>query len=194
MRHDPGNKALVIIVKDRLGNCAKELKRMNMSIQPGFGVRRRICANIASIAVRQIKSKKVRLLLNATDHKQSFAEVGLSMARRMAQRHRHLFIATLFTANVVFDDRVSAGKSAFAPKSLKYAFGGMALFAWSRLVLRKPLINLIHVRIQLRAFERDCAPIAGRFRIGEHLQNTISANAKIMRYLAPTLKMRPPHP
>lgn len=112
------------------------------------------------------QEQKIRLLFNATDRNQSFAEVCLSMACRMAQLHKHFFIATLFTENVVFDDRVSAGKSAFAPKSLKYAFGGMALFAWSRLVLRKPLINLIHVLIQLRAFDWDCAPIAGRFRIG----------------------------
>ena len=61
-----------------------------MPIKPGFGVRRRIRADVARIAMRQIKGKEVGLLLNPADNNQRFAKVRLPMPWGMAQGHKHL--------------------------------------------------------------------------------------------------------
>ena len=72
----------------------------------------------------------------------------------------------------------------------------MALLASARLILSKPLINLIRVRIKFRPLDRRHPPIAGRFRICQHLRHTIPADAKIPDNL-PTaqsiLEVSPPH-
>ena len=83
IRHDPGDQALVIIVKDRPWNPAEEGKRMNMSVQPGLGVRRRVGPDVAGVTVWQIECKEIGFPLDATDHDQGFAEIGLRMARGM---------------------------------------------------------------------------------------------------------------
>jgi len=62
--HSLGHKVAVIVVQNGTGNCPEESKGMNMSVQPGLGVRRRISADVACITVRQIKGKEVRLLFN----------------------------------------------------------------------------------------------------------------------------------
>ena len=58
-------------------------KRMDMSVQPGLGVRRRVGPDVAGVTVWQIECKEIGFPLDATDHNQGFAEVGLRMARGM---------------------------------------------------------------------------------------------------------------
>lgn len=50
-------------------------------------------------------------LLNATDHHDRFAEVGLGMARRMIKRHKHLAFPPTVLAHIVLDDGVTALES-----------------------------------------------------------------------------------
>ena len=61
-----------------------------MPIKPGLGVGRWIRADIAGIAMRQIKGKEVGLLFNTPNNNQSFPKVSLPMLRGMTQRHKHL--------------------------------------------------------------------------------------------------------
>lgn len=90
VRHNPGHKAAVIVVKDGARHRAKKGEGMHMPVKPGFGVRRRISADVARIAVWQIKGKEVRLLLDPADDNQRFAKVRLPVPRRMAQGDKHL--------------------------------------------------------------------------------------------------------
>ena len=53
---------------------------MNMSVQPGLGVRRRVGPDVAGVTVWQIECKEIGFPLDATDHDQGFAEIGLRMA------------------------------------------------------------------------------------------------------------------
>lgn len=55
----------------------------------------------------------MRLLLDAAGHYQCLSEISLYMTRRMRQRHEHLLVQAFIVTNIVFDDRVAAGKAAF---------------------------------------------------------------------------------
>ena len=83
IRHDPGDQALVIIVKDRLRNRPEERKRMDMSVQPSLSVRRRVGTDVAGVTVWQIECKEIGFPLDPADHDQGFAEIGLRMTRWM---------------------------------------------------------------------------------------------------------------
>ena len=156
-----------------------------MPIQPGFGVRRRIRADVAGITVGQIKRKEERLLLDTADHNQRFAKVGLGVSRRMAQRNKHLLAGALPGSDVVFDDRVTATEPTFVTKPFKDPLGRMALLAWTGLVFRKPLVDLTRIRIKPGTPDRRRSPISGRLRIRQHLRNTVPADPKIPGNPAP---------
>src|SRR5690554_429913 len=159
---------------------------MNMPIKPGFGVRGGISADVAGIAVRQIKGKEVSLLLHPTNDDQRLSKIRLPMPGGMAQGDKHLLAGSLLAANVVFDDRVATIKSTFVSQPLKYPLCGVALLAWARLILRKPAINGGDEWIKLGPTDRCCPSIARRFRIRQHLSDTIPADPKILRNLTPT--------
>ena len=67
------------------------------------------------VAVRQIDDQVVRLAFDAGDDHQRFTEVGLGVARRMRQRHKHLLPAQPLLTHVVFDDRVAAREGVLRP-------------------------------------------------------------------------------
>ena len=167
-----------------------------MTIQPGLGVRRRIRPDITRIAMRQIQRKEIGLLLNPANDNQCFAKVSLRMSGRMAQRHKHLARTTLLAAHIILDDSIAAVEPALIAKALKDAPGRMTLLARSPFVFGQPLINLIRIRIQLRALDHRRSPIPRRLRIRQHLRNTVSADPKIAGNLPPAqtiLKMGAPH-
>ena len=159
---------------------------MYMPIKPSLGIRRRISADITGNAVRQIKGKEVRLLFEPADHNQRFAKIRLTVTRRMAQRHKHLARTALPAARIVFDDGVSAVEPTLITKAFKDPFGCVSLLAWLGFVLCKPLVNLAGVRIKLGPLDRRSPPVPRRFRVRQHLRNTISADPKIPSYLTPT--------
>lgn len=108
-----GHKATVIVVWDGARHCAEEGKSMHMPIKPGFSVRRRISADVARIAVWQIKGEEVRLLLDPADDNQRLAKVRLTVPRRMAQWDKHLPRTAFFAAHIIFDDGVATIEPAF---------------------------------------------------------------------------------
>ena len=108
------------------------------------------------------------------------------MPCRVAQRHKHLPRAALSGTHIVFDNRVTAIKSAFCAQSFKYLLGCMALFARAGPVFLQPAINLVCARIKLRPIDRCSPSIHRRLRIRQHLRNTILADPKITRNLKTT--------
>jgi len=150
-----------------------------MPVKPGLGLCCRIGPNVARIAVRQIESEEMRLLLDSPDHDKRFTKVSLRMPRRMTERHEHLLAGALPGPDVVLDDGVSAIKAALIAQPFEDTLCGMVLFAWPDLVFGKLLVDLTSERIQLRPPDRCRPPIPGRFRIGQHLRHTVPADAKV---------------
>ena len=60
------------------------------------------------VAVRKIDDQVVRFAFDAVNDYQCLAKVGLGVARRMRQRHKHLLPAQPLLAHVGFHDRVAA--------------------------------------------------------------------------------------
>jgi hypothetical protein len=62
----------------------------------------------------------------------------------------------------------------------------MALLARTLLVLNKPFINLKNIRVKLGPLDRRRASVPRRFRIRQHLRDTIPADPEIPGDLTPT--------
>src|SRR5690606_24020065 len=146
---DLRHKAAVVVVEHRLGNRAEERKGMDVAVNPGLGHRRRVGPHIARIAVRQVQHEEVGLLLDAPDPDLRLAEVGLSMARRMRQRHKYLLAPPFPLPNVVLDDRIAAGKAALIAKPVEHPLGRMPLLARHRTVRLQPALDDRDERIKL---------------------------------------------
>ena len=70
-------------------------------------------------------------------------------------------------------------------QSFKYLLGCVALLARARFIFGQPDINLVNIRIKLGPLDRGSSPIPRRFRVRQHLRNTVSADAKIPSNLTP---------
>ena len=81
-----------------------------MTFQKRFGVLGRKGDHEAIVGVRQIEALEVRLLLDAGDHHQRFAEIGLRVSRRMRQRHEYFLVLQPRLAHVILHDGVAAAK------------------------------------------------------------------------------------
>ena len=117
-------------------------------------------------------------------------------AGRMAQRHKHLTRTAPLGPHIIFDDGVTAAEPTFSTEPFKNAFCSVASLARASFVFSQPMVNLIRIRIQLRALDHRCSPIPRRFRIRPHLRYTISADPKFTGNLPPArtiLKMGEPH-
>lgn len=103
----------------------------------------------------------------------------------MVQGDEHLLRSALFGPHIVFDDGVTAIKPALGAQTFKYPLGCVALLAWARFVLRKPTINGGDERIKLGSTDRSRPSITRRFRIRQHLCDTIPTDPKISGNLTP---------
>ena len=104
--------------------------------------------------MRQIQRKEMGLLLNAADNHDRFAEVGLSMARCVRKRHKHLPMSATVLPNIVLDDGVSARKTVLIAKPLEDPLGRMPLLSRPIPILGKQLIDDPGEPVQLRALDR----------------------------------------
>jgi hypothetical protein len=77
--------------------------------------------------MRQVEAEEMDLLPDTPDHRHRLAEVDLSVARRMGERHEHLLGAGMPLAQVVLDDRVAARKAVLGPQALVDSLGRMPL-------------------------------------------------------------------
>ena len=178
IRQDLRHKASVVVVEHRLRNRAEEREGMDMAIHPGLGHCCGISPDVTGIAVRKVQHEEVRLLLNTTDPDQGLAEVGLCLARRMRQRHEHLLAPPLTFPNVVFDDRIAAGKPTLIAKPVEDALRRMPLLARHRPVRFQPALDDGDKRIEFRAPDLDPAPVTRRNRKRHHLPNRVPRNVE----------------
>ena len=184
VRFDPGHQAAVVVVEDRQRHGTEEREGVDMPIHPGFRCRRRICTDVAGIAVRQIKREEVSLLLDAADHHGGFAKVGLGMAWRVRERNEHLAMPPAMFAHVVLDDCIAAGKPVLVTEPLENTFGRMSLLARALPILEKPSIDDHGEAFQLRPPDRHRTPVARRHRKRHHLPHAVPRYPEMTSRLA----------
>ena len=76
---DARNRDLGVVVEDRLRHAAEESEGLHVAVAEGFRRLRRIRHHEAGVRVRQVEREEVDLALDAADHGQRLAEVGLRM-------------------------------------------------------------------------------------------------------------------
>ena len=98
-----------IVVQDRLRHAAEKGEGGIVPVQKGLGALGRVGFDEAGIRVGQVEAEEVDRLPDAADHRHCLAEVGLGMAGRVGQRHKHLLGPGTLLAHIVLHDRVAAG-------------------------------------------------------------------------------------
>ena len=142
-----GHRDLGVVIQDRLRNPAEECECPNVAIAEGFCRLSRIADHEAGVRMRQVKSEKVDLALDATDDADGFTKVGLSMPRRMHQRYEHLLRPLPPTRHVILHNRDAACEAVLVPKPLKDPLRRMPLLLRSRLVVPKNAVNQSPVQV-----------------------------------------------
>ena len=112
-----------------------------MAVQEGLGSLRRVSLYETAVAVGQVDDEAVDLPLHSADDHQGLAEVALSVARRMGQRHEHLLGLTAMLPDVVLDGGVSAVEPVFVPEALEDPLGGVALLPGTPEVVCQDLVD-----------------------------------------------------
>ena len=152
-----------------------------MAVHPGLGGRRRIGADEAGVAVRQVEGEEVRRLLDAADHHRRFAEVGLGVAGRVVQRHEHLPPAPPMLADVVLHDGVAAGEPVLVAQPLEHPLRGVALLGALAEIVPQPLVDDLGEPVQLRPPDRRGPPIPRRNREAQHLLHALARDPEMTR-------------
>jgi hypothetical protein len=81
------------------------------------------------------------LLFDTADHHHGPAKIGLSVAGRMCQRHKHLPSTPLLFAHVILDDRIAAREAMLITEPLKDPLGRVPRLAAPPLILDQPLVE-----------------------------------------------------
>jgi len=126
-------------------------------------------------------------ILDAADDRIRLAKIGLGMARRMAQRHKHLPLPMALFTNVILDDGIASAEAMLIAQALKDPFHRMALFAVNRPIINQNTIDDARVRIQLGTLGWLATLVARRFRMPKHLSNRLAGQTKMTRRFTLTL-------
>ena len=171
---DARHQAAVVVVEHRERHPPEEGEGVDVAVHPGLGGRRRIGADEAGVALRQVEGKEMRRLLDAADHHARFAEVSLGMARRVVQRHEHLPAAPPMLADVVLHDGVAADKAVLVAQPLVHPLRGVALLGALAEILPQPLLDDLGEPVQLRPPDLGASPIPRRNREAQHLPYAVA--------------------
>ena len=147
---DARHQAAVVVVEHRLRHPTEEREGVDVAVHPGLGGRRRISADEAGVALRQVEGEEMRRLLDPADEHGRFAEVGLGMAWWMVQRHEHLPAAPPMLPDVVLHDGVAADKPMLVAQPLVHPLRGVALLGALAEILPQPLVDDLGEPVQLR--------------------------------------------
>jgi len=112
-----------------------------MTFQERFGVLGRKRDHEAIIGVRQIEALKVCLLLDPPDPHQRLAKIGLRLARRVYQRHEHLFVSEPRLAHVILHDRIAAAEALLSLQPVPNPLRCVPLLFRLRLIVQQDLID-----------------------------------------------------
>src|ERR1019366_2302100 len=116
---DTGHRDLGVVIQDRLRDAAEECERPNVAIAEGFRRLCRIADYEAGVRVRQVKSEEVDLALYAPDDADGLTKVGLSMPRRMHQRHEHLLRLLTPAGHIILHNRDATREPILTAEPLK---------------------------------------------------------------------------
>jgi hypothetical protein len=177
MRH----QTAVVVVEHRERHAAEEREGVDVPVDPGLSGGRRIGADEARVALRQVEGEEVRRLLDAADEHGRLAEVGLGMTGRMVQRHEHLPAAPPLLPHVVLHGGVAAGEAVLVAQPLEHPLRGVALLGALDEIVPKPLIDDLGEPVQLRPPDRRRPPIPGRHREAQHLLHGLARNPEMTR-------------
>src|SRR5450759_5950386 len=134
----------------------------------GF-VRIGIADHEAGIRVRQVKSEEVDLALYAPDDADGLTKVGLSMPRRMHQRHEHLLRPLPPAGHIILHNRDATREPILIAEPLEDPLRRMLLLLRSRLVVPKNAVDHCNKWIKLRLRRWLLAHITRRHREPYHL-------------------------
>jgi hypothetical protein len=166
-------------------HSAEITERLDVPFQERFGRLGRKRHHEAIVRLRQIQAEVVRLLLLAGDRHQRLAEIRLRVSGRMRQWHKHLPPAQLPLPQVIFHDRVAAGKRILLSQTLEDPLG-VPLFGRPPLVLFQNLIDDSDPGAQFRPPDRLLPAIPRRNRI-PHILRTVSREIPNSRAAARSL-------
>ena len=177
----------VLSYKHRPRHAAKVSEGLVVTFQESLGVLGGKRDHEAVVGMRQIEALEVRLLLDACNHHQRFAEIGLCISRRMRQRHEHLLVLQPRLAHVILHHRVAASKGVLGLQPVPDPLGRVALLLRLRLVIHQNLIDDSQPWPQLRPHHRLLPCIARRQNIEI---NKVSKKFRIGHSSAPYLSVR----
>jgi hypothetical protein len=127
------------------------------------------------------RRRSARRLLDAADHHGRLAEVGLSVAGRMVQRHEHLPAAPAVLADVVLHDGVAAGEPVLVAQPLEHPLRGVALLGPLAEILQQPPADDLGEPVKLRPLDLGPPPVAGRHREAQHLLHALARDPEMTR-------------
>src|SRR3974390_2010022 len=110
--------------------------------------------------MREIHVKHVDLLVHTADDSKSLAEVYLSVARRMRQRHKHLPAPGPDGPYIILHDRIAAGIAVLSLKPLEDPLRRMTLLRRRGHIRRKNGVDHRGHRPQLGLLRRLLPHIA----------------------------------
>ena len=87
---NPRHRDLCVVVENRDRNRAKKAEGRDMAVKKGFRRLRRIGLEETGVRMRKVEAENVQLHPHAADDANAFAEIDLSVARRMGERNKHL--------------------------------------------------------------------------------------------------------
>ena len=152
-----------------------------MAVHPGLGRGRRIGADEAGVAMRQVEGEEVRRLLDPADHHRCFAEIGLSVAGRVMQRHEHLPPAAAMLADVILHDGVAAGEPVLVAQPIEHPLGRVPLLGALAEILPQPLVDDPGEPVQLRPPDLGPSPVPRRHREAQHLLHALARDPEMTR-------------
>ena len=106
-----------------------------MAVKEGFGGPGRIGLDEAAVAVGPVVDQAVGLLLYPADDFHGLADITSGIARRVRQRHEHLFGLGAMLMDVVLDDGVPAVKAARVPNPPEDAVVDVALLSGDPVII-----------------------------------------------------------
>ena len=157
-----------------------------MAVQKGLGGLPWIGLHEAAVAVGQVQDEVVHLALHTGDHRQRLAEVALSVARAMGQRHEHLPDTPPALPHVVLDDGLLAFEPVLVPQPLKDPLHGVALLPGDQAIRLQNGVNYAGVGLKLGSPRRPLPRVALGRRIGQHLAHRVPVHAEHPRGLPNT--------
>src|SRR5580658_3603407 len=139
--------------------------------------------------MRKVEAENVQLHPHAADDANAFAEIDLSMARRMGERNKHLARSHPRQPHIVLHNGIAAGVAVLDPKAFEDPLRGMALLGRGGLVTLQYRVDHQDQRSKLWPFRRPRSNVARRRRIPAHLGDRVPTEPENARRFPPAIPL-----